>query len=205
MPLHALALNCTLKSSGNPSASSTERMLALLLAELSRRQVVGEMIRMADKDVHPGVSSDEGEGDAWPVIRERILKSDILVLGTPIWLGQPSSICKRVLERLDAFLGETDDGGRMVSYGRVAMVAVVGNEDGAHHVSAELYQALNDVGFSLAPNAVSYWVGEAMQKTDFKDLETVPEAVARAAAMAAGNAAHLAALLKSRGYPEIGE
>jgi multimeric flavodoxin WrbA len=205
MSLHALALNCTLKSSVNPSPSSTDRMLGVLLAELSRHGVAGETIRMADHDVLPGVSSDEGEGDAWPVIRERILKSDILVLGTPIWLGQPSSICKRVLERFDAFLGETDDGGRMVSYGRVAIVAVVGNEDGAHHVSAELYQALNDVGFSLAPNAVSYWVGEAMRKTDFKDLESVPETVARAAAMAAGNAVHLAALLKSRGYPEIGD
>ena len=71
---------------------------------------------------------------------------------------------------MDAFLGETDDRGRMVSFDRVALVAVVGNEDGAHHVSAELYQALNDVGFTLPANAVTYWVGEAMGSTDYKDL-----------------------------------
>ena len=92
------------------------------------------------------------------------------MFGTPIWLGQPSSIAKRVTERMDAFLGETDDRGRMVSFDRVALVAVVGNEDGAHHVSAELYQALNDVGFTLPANAVTYWVGEAMGSTDYKDL-----------------------------------
>ena len=201
MPLRALALNCTLKSSDQPS--STERMLALLLEELDHRQVMGDMIRVVDHDVRPGVTSDEGAGDAWPAIRARILESDILLLGTPIWLGQPSSVCKRVLERLDAFLSETDDGGRMVSYGRVAVVAVVGNEDGAHHVSAELYQALNDVGFSLAPNAVSYWVGEAMQAKDFRDLESVPDVVTRSVTMAAGNAAHLAAVLKASPYPEI--
>lgn len=201
MPLRALALNCTLKSSDQPS--STERMLALLLEELDRRQVMGDMIRVVDHDVRPGVTSDEGAGDAWPAIRARILESDILLLGTPIWLGQPSSVCKRVLERLDAFLSETDDGGRMVSYGRVAVVAVVGNEDGAHHVSAELYQALNDVGFSLAPNAVSYWVGEAMQAKDFRDLKNVPDVVTRSVTMAAGNAAHLAAVLKASPYPEI--
>src|SRR3546814_20838279 len=103
---------------------------------------------------------------------------------------------------MDACLGETEDEGRMVSFGKVAMVAVVGNEDGAHHVSAELYQALNDVGFSLAPNAVRSWVGETMRKTEFKDLASVPEPVARPSAMASGNADHLAALLKSRGYPE---
>jgi len=201
MPLRALALNCTLKSSDQPS--STERMLALLLEELDRRQVMGDMIRVVDHDVRPGVTSDEGAGDVWPAIRARILESDILLLGTPIWLGQPSSVCKRVLERLDAFLSETDDGGRMVSYGRVAVVAVVGNEDGAHHVSAELYQALNDVGFSLAPNAVSYWVGEAMQAKDFRDLKNVPDVVTRSVTMAAGNAAHLAAVLKASPYPEI--
>jgi len=201
MPLRALALNCTLKSSDQPS--STERMLALLLEELDHRQVMGDMIRVVDHDVRPGVTSDEGAGDAWPAIRARILESDILLLGTPIWLGQPSSVCKRVLERLDAFLSETDDGGRMVSYGRVAVVAVVGNEDGAHHVSAELYQALNDVGFSLAPNAVSYWVGEAMQAKDFRDLKNVPDVVTRSVTMAAGNAAHLAAVLKASPYPEI--
>ena len=96
-----------------------------------------------------GVTSDEGDGDEWPAIRQQVLDADLLVLGTPIWMGQPSSVAKRVLERFDAFLSETDDAGRMPSYGKVAVVAVVGNEDGAHHVSAEVFQALVDVGFVL--------------------------------------------------------
>jgi hypothetical protein len=81
---------------------------------------------------------------------------------------------------LAAFLSEKDDGGRMLSYNRVGLVAVVGNEDGAHHVTAELYQALNDVGFALAPNAVSYWVGKRCPQSIFRDLTDVPEAVTAA-------------------------
>src|SRR5690606_11354777 len=126
----------------------------------------------------------------------KILDTDILILGTPIWMGQPSSVAKRALERMDAFLEETDDQGRMVSYGRVAAVAVVGNEDGAHHVSAELYQALNDVGFALAPNAVAYWVGEAMGVKNFVDLPHVPDKVSTTIEMLARNTVHLARLLK---------
>lgn len=130
-----------------------------------------------------------------------MLSADIFLLGTPIWLGQPSSVAKRVLERMDAFLEETDKQGRMVSYGTVAAVAVVGNEDGAHHVSAEIYQALNDVGFTIPANAVAYWVGEAMGSTNFVDLKEIPDVVTNAVAMLARNAAHLARLLSSDGYP----
>ena len=108
-----------------------------------------------------------------------ILDADILVLGTPVWMGQPSTVAKRVLERLDAFLGETDDAGRIdPATTGWPCVAVVGNEDGAHHVSAELFQALNDVGFTLPAGAVTYWVGEAMGSTDYKDLDHKPEKVA---------------------------
>jgi multimeric flavodoxin WrbA len=127
--------------------------------------------------------------------------ADILVFGTPIWLGQPSSVAKRVTERMDAFLSETDDGGRMPSFGKVAVVAVVGNEDGAHHVSAELYQALSDVGFTIPANATTYWVGEAMGGTDYKDLEKTPESVSGTTKQVAVNAAHLATLLEASGYP----
>ena len=198
--LTAIALNATLKTSAS-GASSTQSMLNLVLEQLARHGVAGEVVRLADHDIKPGVTSNEGEGDAWPELRRRILAADILILGTPIWLGQPSSVCKRALERMDAFLSETDDEGRMVSYGRVAAVAVVGNEDGAHHVSAELYQALNDVGFTLAPNAVAYWVGEAMGSVDFQDLKSVPDKVSSTAAMLARNTVHLARLLKDNAYP----
>jgi multimeric flavodoxin WrbA len=200
MALKAIALNATLKrSAGDPS--STDRMLGLIAAAMRAQGVETRTIRLADHNILPGVSSDEGPDDAWPAIRKAILDADILVLGTPIWMGQPSSVVKRALERMDAFLSETDDEGRMVSYGRVAAVAVVGNEDGAHHVSAELYQALSDVGFTIPANAVAYWVGEAMGSTNFVDLEEVPQKVTTTVDMLARNTVHLARLLQQNPYP----
>jgi hypothetical protein len=106
-----------------------------------------------------------------------------------------------VLERLDAELSATDDQGRLLTYGKVAGVAVVGNEDGAHHVSAEIFQGLDDVGFTLPAGAVTYWVGEAMQGTDYKDLPETPEAVAGTTKTLAAHLAHLARLLKANPYP----
>lgn len=156
MAIKALAFNSTLKSSSSSEASSTGKLLDLISKEFDKHGVETEIVRLADHDIKPGVTSDEGEGDAWPEIREKVLSADILLIGTPIWLGQPSSVCKRALERMDALLEETDEQGRMVSYGKVAAVAIVGNEDGAHHVSAEVYQALNDVGFTIPANAVAY-------------------------------------------------
>lgn len=150
-----------------------------------------------------GVTSDEGEGDAWPEIRRRILAADILILGTPVWLGQMSSVAKRVLERMDAFFGETDERGRMPSFSKLAVVGVVGNEDGAHSITASLYQALADVGWTVPAGGACYWVGEAMGKTDFKDLPQVPEKVQQTADMLASNAAHLAELLKAQPYPGL--
>lgn len=193
-----IALNCTLKPKGE---SSTDRMLALVLAEFAREGMTGEVVRVAALDIKPGVSSDEGDGDAWPALRRRILEADVLLIATPIWMGQPSSVSKRILERMDAFLGETDEQGRTPAYGKVANVVVVGNEDGAHHVSAELFQALVDVGFTIPAGGPSYWVGEAMGSTDFKDLEAVPEVVAIANRMVARNTAHLARLLAQSPYP----
>jgi len=201
-PLTALALNGTLKTS-DKAPSSTERMLDCLLAELAKEGVEGEQVRLADYDIKPGVLSDEGPGDQWPALRERVLAADILICGTPIWLGQPSSVLKRALERIDAFLSEMDDDLRMPPFDRVALVAAVGNEDGAHHVGAEVFQALNDIGFTIPASGMVYWVGEAMGGTDFKDLDEVPEAVQLALTMAARTSAHLARLLKADGYPAM--
>jgi multimeric flavodoxin WrbA len=201
MPLSAIALNCTLKR-GDGEDSSTDRMIGLLVSELRKRDVeFRETIRIADHDVSPGVTSDEGKGDAWPELRRRILAADILIFGTPIWLGQMSSLAKRVVERMDAFLSETDEKGRMPSFGKVVLIAIVGNEDGAHNVTAQLGQALADTGWTLPPSSAVYWVGEAMGDIDFKDLPHIPDIVAESAAMAASNAAHLAALLTQRPYP----
>ena len=199
--LTAIALNCTLKAEGD---SSTDKMIGLIADELAKHDVrLSETIRLAAHDVKPGVKSDEGEGDAWPGIRQKIVDADILVFGTPIWLGQMSSVAKRVLERMDAFLSETDDRGRTPAYGKVVLLGIVGNEDGAHSVTASLLQGLNDVGFSVPAAAATYWVGEAMGKTDFKDLHDIPEKVAETARGAASNAAHLAGLLRRDAYPGI--
>lgn len=201
MALSANAVNCSLKSSGG-EPSSTDKMIGLLVSELGKHGVAfAETIRIADHDVKPGTSSDEGPGDAWPDLRQRILAADILIFGTPIWLGQMSSMAMRVMERMDGLLSETDEAGRMPSFGKVAVLAVVGNEDGAHHVSGQLYQTLNDTGWTLPASAVSYWVGEAMGRIDFKDLPNIPDKVKQSAAMAASNAAHLASLLKAQPYP----
>ena len=200
--LSALVLNCTLKP--GPAESSSELLGSQVLAALAEHGVQGEMRRVVDEGVRFGVSTDEGDGDGWPALRARMLAADILVVVTPIWMGQPSSVCKMVLERLDAELSETDDEGRMLTYGKVAGVGVVGNEDGAHHTSAEVFQALNDVGFTIPPNGVTYWVGEAMQATDYNDLESTPEKTAATTATLAVNLAHLAQLLRGAPFPVAG-
>jgi multimeric flavodoxin WrbA len=197
--LTALAFNCTLKKS--PQTSSTEKLMLQFLTALESQDVRGEMVRPVDYDIKPGITSDEGPGDAWPDLRKRVMKADIIVVGSPIWLGQPSSVAKRVLERMDAFLGEKDDFGRMPSYGKVGVVNAVGNEDRAHHVAAEALQALIEVGFSVPPGGVAYWVGEAMGSVNYIDLKNTPEALADWINMLAANTAHLARILKDCPFP----
>jgi multimeric flavodoxin WrbA len=197
--LRALVLVCTLKPS--PAESSSSLLGSQVLRELERNGVTGEMVRVVDHDVRFGVTTDEGDGDEWPQLRQKMLAADILVIATPIWLGQPSSVCKMVLERLDAELSETDEDGRQLTHGKVAAVAVVGNEDGAHHVTAEIFQALNDVGFTIPANASTYWVGEAMQGTDYQDLQPSPETTTKTTATLGKYAAHVARLLRDAGYP----
>lgn len=204
MTVSAIAINCSLKRSSDGD-SSTDAMIAVLGEAFGRHDVrIAETIRIADYNVVPGVTSDEGEGDAWPQLRAKILAHDILIFGGPIWMGQISSIAKRVLERMDAFLSETDDQGRMPSYGKIAVTAIVGNEDGAHWASSQLFQSLNDTGWTIPAVAACYWVGEAMGDTDFKDLAETPKKVTETAAMVAGNAAHLAKLLKAEPYSGSG-
>jgi multimeric flavodoxin WrbA len=198
-PLRALVLVCTLEPS--PSESSSELLGSQVLGALEEHGAEGELVRVVDHDVRFGVTTDEGDGDEWPTIREKMLASDILVIATPIWMGQPSSVCKMVLERLDAELGETDEQGRKSTYGKVAAVAVVGNEDGAHHVVAECLQALNDTGFSVAANGSTYWVGEAMQGVDYQDRQPSPEMTTSTTKTLAANTVHLATRLRESPYP----
>lgn len=197
--MRALSLVCTLNSS--PTPSSSHALSDQVMAEFDKLGVEVETVRVADHDIRPGIAVDLGDGDAWPSLREKVMGADILLIATPIWMGHPSSVCQRVLERLNADMSETDDDGRPLMYGKVAAVAVVGNEDGAHKVSADVFQACNDLGFSLAPWAVTYWVGEAKQGTDYKDLDETPDAVASSTRALAVNAFHLAELLGRKPYP----
>lgn len=201
MAVSAIAINCSLKKSSGED-SSTDAMIRVLAEHFQSNGVeIGETIRIADHNVLPGVSSDEGEGDDWPKLREKILAHDILVFGGPIWMGQIGSVAKRVLERMDAFLDETDDKGRMPSFGKVVVAAIVGNEDGAHWSTAQLFQSLNDTGWTIPATAACYWVGEAMGSVDFKDLPKTPDKVTETAKIVASNAVHLAKLLKGAPYP----
>ena len=194
-----LLLNCTLKHA--PEESSCQVMAEQLLGGFAGRGADGDIVRVVDLDVAAGVEADMGEGDAWPALRARILDADILVIITPTWLGHMSSVAQRVLERLDAELSVTDDEGRPILFGHVAATAVLGNEDGAHKITADLHQALNDVGFTMPAQGGTYWNGRAMETVDYKDLPETPEPVRAANATLVANAVHLARVLRARPYP----
>jgi multimeric flavodoxin WrbA len=198
-PLRALALVCSLKPS--PAPSSSELMARQVLEQLAKHGVTGDVVRVVDHDVKPGVEVDMGEGDAWPDIRARLMDTDVLVVATPTWVGHMSSVAQRVLERLDGELSETDDSGRPLVTGKVAVTAVVGNEDGAHKITADLMQGLNDIGFTIPAQGGTYWNDEAMGSRDYLDLDETPEAVASTTATLAENAAHLARALRAAPYP----
>ena len=155
--MKAICLNCTLKRS--PEQSSAASLSDVVMSALREQGVETDEIRLVDHQIDPGVVSEAvGEGDEWPAIRERILAAEILVVATPTWIGQPSSVSKRALERMDAFLSETrEDGETPVAYNRVAGVVVVGNEDGAHHCISEISGALVDIGYTVPGQAWTYW------------------------------------------------
>lgn len=153
--MRALVLNCTLKRS--PTPSNTAALADVVIAALREKDVDVEMIRVVDRDIPPGVETDLGDGDEWPPIRKVLMSSDILVIATPTWLGQPSSVAKLVLERMDAMISETKDDGTYAAYNKVAGVVVTGNEDGAHHVISEVAGALIDIGFTIPGQSWTYW------------------------------------------------
>lgn len=153
--VRATIINCTLKKS--PETSNSEALAKVVIEALAEHGVESEVIRLVDLNVPFGVESEIGEGDEWPQVGEKILSSEILIFAVPTWLGQPSAVAKLALERMDAMLSETDDDGRPVAYNRVAGVINVGNEDGAHHVITEVNGALGDIGFTIPPQAFTYW------------------------------------------------
>jgi multimeric flavodoxin WrbA len=153
--MKAVFLSCTLKRS--PEPSNSEQLASVLRDFLRQEGVETETIRLVDLDIAPGVTSDEGGGDEWPRVREALLAAEILVVVTPTWVGRPSSVAQRMIERMDAMLSETDDDDRPVAYDRVAGVVVTGNEDGAHHVISEISGALADIGYTIPGQAWTYW------------------------------------------------
>jgi multimeric flavodoxin WrbA len=193
--MKALVLNCTLKPS--PATSNTEALARVVLDALSEVDVETEIVRVVDHDVRPGVSSDEGEGDDWPAIHGKLLASEILLIATPTWLGRPSSVAQRVLERMDAMLSEEDDDGRPVAYNRVAGVVVTGNEDGAHHVISEISGGLADIGYTIPGQAWTYWNRGPGPGDEYLDSDEGKDWSASTGRAAAGNLLAVARALEA--------
>ena len=161
--LKALFINCTLKKS--PRTSNTRGLMDVAKAIMEKNEVEIEVLRAADYDIAPGVWPDmkkKGlEKDEWLEIFEKVMAADILILGTPIWLGQKSSVCQRVIERLYGQSGELNDKGQYAYYGRVGGCIVTGNEDGIKHCGMGILYSLQHLGFTIPPQADAGWIGEA--------------------------------------------
>lgn len=192
--MKALILNCTLKRSPDRSNSG-------LLAGEVISGVECETIRLVDLNVLPGVSSDEGDGDEWPAVREKILASDIVVMATPTWLGKLLSVAQRALERMDAMLSEQDDEGRMIAYNRVAGFVVTGNEDGAKNCISEMASGMIEIGFCVPPLAWTYWNMGPGPGPDYADTDHGKEWSHSTARTCAHNLFHVARTLQEHPIP----
>ena len=160
MTLKAVALNCTLNQS--PARSHTQALLDRVLRHLVDWEVETETIRVVDHNVPPGIESDLGDGDDWPMILDRLKAADIIIIGTPIWFGVRSSVAQRVIERLDGTYREIDEAsGQFPLYGKVGAVVVTGNEDGVKHAAMTLIYAMGHLGYTIPPQADCGWIGEA--------------------------------------------
>ena len=197
--MRALVLNCALKAS--PAASNTEALARVVIEALEGQGVTTGLVRVADYDVRPGVSSDEGDGDQWPRLQAKVLESEILVMASPTWLGTMSSVAKRVLERMDAMISETDHQGRPVAYNHVAGVIVTGNEDGAHHVINEIAGALGDIGFTIPGQAWTCWNKGPGPGPSYTETDEGHEWSASTGEAAAGNLVAVAHALQATPMP----
>jgi multimeric flavodoxin WrbA len=161
--LRAVIFNCTLK---RPEVTSHTGLLLSVTEEILRRSGVAvETIRPATLPIAFGVQPDMTEHgwseDAWPGLWEKVKSADIVVLGTPIWLGEVSSVCRLIIERLYAMSGMLNDKGQSLFYGKVGGAVVTGNEDGIKHCGAAILYALGHLGFTIPPQADCGWIGEA--------------------------------------------
>lgn len=161
--LRALFLNCTLKLS--PRSSHTRRLIDVSAEIMRENDVHVDIVRPVDLDLAPGVYKDMKEHgaatDDWPALYEKVQAAHILVLGSPIWLGEKSSVCQHVIERLYATSSELNDRGQYAYYDRVGGCLITGNEDGIKHCSMGILYALQHLGYVIPPQADAGWIGEA--------------------------------------------
>jgi multimeric flavodoxin WrbA len=202
--LRAVFLNCTLKPS--PQPSHTQALMDNAIAIMRAHGVAVDVVRVADLDVPQGVSEDMTEHgfarDDWPAVQEQVLAADILVLGTPIWLGAKSSVCTKVIERLYGSSGLLNDQGQWIYYGRVGGLVVTGNEDGIKHVAMETLYSLQHLGFVIPPQADCGWIGEAGPGLSYADPGsggTDNEFTRRNTTFMTWNLLHTARMLKRAG------
>ncbi len=203
--LSALFLNCTLKPT-SAEASNTQALMDNSVAIMEANGVTAETIRLADHVIPPGVQpdmSDHGfDRDDWPAIQDKVFAADILVIGTPIWLGEKSSICTQAIERLYGYSGQLNDKGQWIYYGRVGGVLVTGNEDGIKHVAMNTLYSLQHLGYTIPPQADAGWIGEAGPGPSYADPGSggvENEFTRRNTTFMTWNLMHVGALLKRAG------
>ncbi len=202
--LSALFINCTLKRS--PEVSNTQGLAEIAIGVMRRQGVAVETVRAVDHDIPVGVYTDmTGHGwpsDDWPAIHRKVMASDILVLCTSIWLGEKSSICTKVVERLYGGSSDLNEAGQYAYYGRVGGCLVTGNEDGVKHCAMNVLYSLQHLGYTIPPQADAGWIGEAGPGPSYLDPGSGgPENdfTNRNTTFMAWNLLHGARMLKDRG------
>lgn len=172
--LSALFINCTLKRS--PRKSHTRGLIDVSKHIMEENGVDVEVLRAADYDIATGVYPDmteyDWEQDDWPEIQKKVLNSNILVLGTPIWLGDKSSVCSKVIERLYSYSGELNDQGQYIYYGRVGGTIITGNEDGVKHCAMNILYSLQHIGYVIPPQSDAGWLGDIGPGKSYLDEES---------------------------------
>ncbi|WP_214879302.1 MULTISPECIES: flavodoxin family protein [unclassified Exiguobacterium] len=200
--MKALFLNCSLK--GGDTISHTEGLMKDIIPHFEKLGVDSEIVRVADYNVSFGVTEDEGDGDEWPQIFKKVKESDILIIGTPLWLGEKSSIATQVIERLYGGSGLKNEHGQAIYYNKVGGVVVTGNEDGAKHACASVLYGLSHIGFTVPPNVDAYWVGEAGPGASYLDAGRENAFTKKNGRFLAYNLYHFAKMLKDHPIPAEG-
>ncbi|MBS2970939.1 flavodoxin family protein [Metabacillus sp. KIGAM252] len=203
MTVKALVLNCSLKK--GDEESNTEALVKKATGIMQREGVFVETVRVADYKVAFGISDDMGGGDEWPQIFEKVIEADILIIGTPLWIGEKSSIAAMVMERLYGGSSLTNEKGQSIYYNKVGGVVVTGNEDGAKDAAKSILYGLSHMGFTVPPNVDTYWVGEAGPGPSFIEADGHKnEFTKQHVQMLAFNLMHFARMLKGNPIPAQG-